>query len=46
MLVLRRKPGERLVVPHVELVVSVLAVDGKAVRRLVIRRYNRVRQSE
>ena len=32
MLVLSRKPGERLVVPHSHLVVTVLAVEGKAVR--------------
>ena len=32
MLVLSRKPGERIVVPHLELAVTVLAVEGKAVR--------------
>ena len=32
MLVLSRKIGERIVVPHCELVVTVIAVEGKAVR--------------
>ena len=32
MLVLSRKPGERLVVPHCDLVVTIIAVEGKAVR--------------
>jgi carbon storage regulator CsrA len=32
MLVLSRKLGERLVVPHLELAVTVLAIKGKAVR--------------
>ena len=32
MLVLSRKIGERIVVPHCELAVTVLAVEGKAVR--------------
>ena len=32
MLFLSRKPGERIVVPHLELAVTVLAVEGKAVR--------------
>ena len=32
MLVLSRKLGERLVVPHCELEVTVLAVDGTTVR--------------
>ena len=32
MLVLSRKPGERLVVPHCDLVVIVLAIEGKTVR--------------
>ena len=32
MLVLSRKPGERIVVPHLELAVTVLAIEGKAVR--------------
>jgi carbon storage regulator len=32
MLVLSRKSGERVVVPHCDLVVTVLAVDGKTVR--------------
>jgi carbon storage regulator CsrA len=32
MLVLSRKPGERIVVPHVGLAVTVLAIEGKAVR--------------
>ena len=32
MLVLSRKPGERIVVPHCEVTVTVLAVEGKAVR--------------
>jgi carbon storage regulator CsrA len=32
MLVLNRKLGERVVVPHSELVVTVLAVSGKTVR--------------
>jgi carbon storage regulator len=32
MLVLSRKPGERIVVPDCELVVTVLAIDGKTVR--------------
>jgi carbon storage regulator len=32
MLVLSRKPGERLVLPHLEVAVTVLAVEGKAVR--------------
>jgi carbon storage regulator len=32
MLVLCRKPGERLVVPHCNLVVTVIATKGKAVR--------------
>ena len=32
MLVLSRKPGERIVVPHLELAVTVLAVEGKVVR--------------
>ena len=32
MLVLRRKIGERIVVPHCKLAVTVIAVEGKAVR--------------
>ena len=32
MLVLSRKLGERIVVPHCELAVTVLAVEGKTVR--------------
>jgi carbon storage regulator CsrA len=32
MLVLSRKPGERIVVPHLELAVTVLAIEGNAVR--------------
>jgi carbon storage regulator len=32
MLVLSRKIGERILVPHCELVVTVLAVDGKTVQ--------------
>jgi carbon storage regulator len=32
MLVLSRKLGERIVVPHCELTVTVIAVDGKTVR--------------
>jgi len=32
MLVLSRKIGERILVPNCELAVTVLAVDGKAVR--------------
>jgi carbon storage regulator len=32
VLVLSRKPGERIVVPDCELVVTVLAIDGKTVR--------------
>ena len=32
MLVLSRKPGERLVVPHCDLVVTLIAVEGKVVR--------------
>jgi carbon storage regulator CsrA len=32
MLVLSRKPGERIMVPHLELAVTVLAIEGKAVR--------------
>jgi carbon storage regulator len=32
MLVLRRKIGERIVVPHCELAVTVIAVEGKTVR--------------
>ena len=32
MLVLSRKPGERIVVPDCEMVLTVLAVDGKTVR--------------
>lgn len=32
MLVLTRRPGERLVVPDCDLVVTVLAAEGKAVR--------------
>ena len=32
MLVLTRKPGERIVVPGCELVLTVLAVNGKTVR--------------
>jgi carbon storage regulator len=32
MLVLSRKPGERILVPHCELVLTVLAVEGKTVR--------------
>ena len=32
MLVLSRKLGERIVVPHCELAVTVIAVEGKAVR--------------
>jgi carbon storage regulator len=32
MLVLSRKVGERIVVPHCELAVTVIAVEGKAVR--------------
>ena len=32
MLILSRKNGERIVVPYCELVVTVLAVEGKTVR--------------
>jgi carbon storage regulator CsrA len=32
MLVLSRKIGERILVPHSELAVTVIAVEGKAVR--------------
>jgi carbon storage regulator len=32
MLVLSRKPGERIVVPNCEVVLTVLAIDGKTVR--------------
>ena len=32
MLVLSRKIGERIVVPHCELAVTVIAVEGKVVR--------------
>lgn len=32
MLVLTRKPGERLVLPQLEVAVTVLAVEGQAVR--------------
>jgi carbon storage regulator len=32
MLVLSRKPGERILVPHCDLVVKVLAVHGNSVR--------------
>ncbi len=32
MLVLSRKIGERIVVPHCELAVTVLSVEGKTVR--------------
>jgi carbon storage regulator CsrA len=32
MLVLSRKHGERIVVPHLELAVTILAIEGKAVR--------------
>lgn len=32
MLVLSRKVGERILVPHCELAVTVIAVEGKAVR--------------
>ena len=32
MLVLSRKIGERIVVPHCELAVTVMAVEGKAVQ--------------
>ena len=32
MLVLSRKIGERILVPHCELTVTVIAVEGKAVR--------------
>jgi carbon storage regulator len=32
MLVLSRKIGERILVPHFELAVTVLAVEGKTVR--------------
>jgi carbon storage regulator len=32
MLVLTRKPGEQLVVPNCELVVTVIAIKGKRVR--------------
>ena len=32
MLVLSRKLGERILVPHCELAVTVIAVEGKAVR--------------
>ncbi len=32
MLVLSRKIGERIVVPHCELSVTVLAIEGKTVR--------------
>jgi carbon storage regulator len=32
MLVLSRKIGERILVPHCELAVTILAVDGKTVR--------------
>jgi carbon storage regulator len=32
MLVLSRKIGERIVMPHCELAVTVIAIEGKAVR--------------
>jgi carbon storage regulator len=32
MLVLSRKPGEQIVMPNCELVLTVLAIDGKTVR--------------
>ena len=32
MLVLSRKLGERIVVPHCDLTVTVVAIDGKTVR--------------
>jgi carbon storage regulator len=32
MLVLSRKLGERVLVPHCELAVTVIAIEGKAVR--------------
>jgi carbon storage regulator CsrA len=32
MLILSRKIGERILVPHCELAVTVIAVEGKAVR--------------
>jgi carbon storage regulator CsrA len=32
MLVLSRKPGERILVPHCQLAVTVLSVRGKTVR--------------
>ncbi len=32
MLVLSRKVGERILVPHCELALTVIAVEGKAVR--------------
>ena len=32
MLVLTRKIGERIVVPHCEMTVTVISVEGKAVR--------------
>ena len=32
MLVLSRKPGQRLLVPHLEMSVTVIAIEGKAVR--------------
>ena len=32
MLVLSRKLGERIVVPHCDLVITVVAIDGKTVR--------------
>jgi carbon storage regulator len=32
MLVLSRKIGERIVLPHCELTITVIAIEGKAVR--------------
>ena len=32
MLVLSRKPGERILVPHCELTVTILAIEGNNVR--------------
>ena len=32
MLVLSRKPGERILVPHTELTLTVVAIDGNTVK--------------
>jgi carbon storage regulator len=32
MLVLSRRPGERIVLPHCELAVTIVAIEGKNVR--------------